>query len=89
MDELIKQFPELIKVLLEKVSQSESNIDVPEIKEARDKLLSQLKTITDQMSGLQSNDQGQITEEQLKMFIETLPRTLPPEMQWNIKPRGS
>ncbi|MFA5048761.1 MAG: hypothetical protein WC516_07080 [Patescibacteria group bacterium] len=70
MDELIKKFPELIKVLLDKLSKSEFSSDVPEIKEAKEKLLSQLQTITDEMIGLQNKSGDRLTEEQLKKCFE-------------------
>ena len=70
MDELIKKFPELIKVLLDKLSKSEFSSDVPEIKEAKEKLLSQLQTITDEMIGLQNKSGDRLTEEQLKNCFE-------------------
>lgn len=87
MDELIKKFPELIKTLLDKLSQSEfSSNDVPEIKAAKERLLSQLQTITDEMIELQNQGGERLTEEQIKKLFEV--RTLPQSLQWNIKPRG-
>jgi len=80
MDELLKKFPELIKALLEKLSQSDFCSDVPEIKEAKGRLLSQLQTITEELTDLQNQGGERMTEEQIKTLVENLPR-----QQWTIK----
>lgn len=87
MDELIKKFPELIKTLLDRLSESEfSSNDVPEIKAAKERLLSQLQTLTDEMIDLQNQGGERLTEEHIKKLLEA--RTLPQSLQWTIKPRG-
>jgi len=82
MDELLKKFPELIKSLLEKLSQTEFSSKL-EIKDAKSKLLSQLKTLTDEITALQNNGGEKLTEEQIKSFFEN--QQLPKNQQWVIK----
>lgn len=86
MDELLKKFPELLKALLDKLSESDISANIPEMKEAKDRLFSQLQTITNEITELQNQPGEKLTEEQCKVLMEKLP--LPPSMQWTIKPRG-
>jgi hypothetical protein len=86
MNELFEKFPELIKSLLEKISQSDYGNSKPEMKAARDKLLSRLHGVMEEISHLQHQEPNSLTEEQIKKLID-MPRPLPPSMQWKIKPR--
>ena len=86
MNELFEKFPELIKSLLEKISQSDYGSSNPEMKSARDKLMSQLHEVMNQISYMQHQDPGVLTEDQMKRLID-MPRSLPASMQWKIKPR--
>lgn len=79
MNELIKKFPELLKMLLSQISQSDFQINNEESKRAKDKLLSQLQTITDEISKLEG-DQN-FSEEQIKMFSE-LSEIIPQALKW-------
>lgn len=79
MNELIKKFPELLKMLLLQVAQSDFQINNEETKRAKDKLLSQLQTITDEISKLEG-DQN-FSEEQIKMFAE-LSEIIPKALKW-------
>jgi len=86
MNELFEKFPELIKTLLEKISQSDFSDSSPTMRAARDKLLAQLHSVMDEISQLQHKESGSLTEEQIKELME-MPRALPSSMQWKIKPR--
>lgn len=86
MNELFEKFPELIKTLLEQVNQSDFGESKPEIKAARDKLLSQLHGVMDEISKLQHKETTNLSKEQIEKLMK-IPRSLPPSMQWKIKPR--
>lgn len=76
MDELLKKFPELIKTLLEKLSQMETNnIDKPEIKAAKEKLYNKLTNITKEIVECQNKEGEKLTEEQAKI-LEEIPRNI-------------
>ena len=79
MNELIKKFPELLKSLLEQVAQSDFQVNDEKAKLARDKLMSQLQIITNEISKLESEQN--FSEEQVKMFSE-LSELLPKALKW-------
>lgn len=87
IDELLKQFPILLKALLEKLSQSEFSVSGKEAQEAKNKLLSQLQSLTDEISKLQNVSGEKLSEEQIKKLVDL--RGGMPNMNWLIKPRGS
>ena len=73
MDEFFKKFPELLKVIFEKISQSDFSSDNPEVKMAKVRLLTQLKDITNEISKLQIKEGTGLSEEQIKILKETIP----------------
>ena len=81
LDELIKKFPELIGALLSKLAQSEFSADIPEIQEAKNKLMGQLKSITDEIAQLQNKEGERLTEEQVRQLSDLRASTA----KWTIK----
>ena len=86
IDELLKQFPVLLKALLEKVSQSEFSVGNKKSQEAKNKLLSQLKILTDEITKLQNGPGNKLSEEQIKKIMDL--RNQVPEIVDILKPRG-
>ena len=80
-DEIIKKFPDLIQALLQKVSQSDVESETSERKEAREKLITQLRNATEELSRLSQQPGERLTEEQMKEIL-SIPRPLPQNIPW-------
>jgi hypothetical protein len=74
IEEMLRKFPEMIKSLLEKASQV--NNETPKRKEAKDKLIKQLQSATEELGKLSQQPGERLTEEQIKKLLE-IPRPLP------------
>ena len=72
MKEIFIKFPELIKVVMEKISAQQTN-EKPYVKEARLKLMAQLQSTMDEIATIAQQDGQTFTEEQVKEMIEKMP----------------
>jgi peptidoglycan hydrolase CwlO-like protein len=75
MDELFK----LLQTVLEKLPVLES--EIPEVNEAKKKLISKLTSITNEISSLQNQSEQSLTQEQINEMIEKM---VPEELRWKI-----
>jgi len=72
MKEIFTKFPELIKVVMEKISAQQTN-EKPYIKEARLKLMANLQSTMDEIAAIAQQEGQTFTEEQVKAMIEKMP----------------
>jgi hypothetical protein len=86
MKELYERFPDIIKMLLQKATQTSYGEESEKIRNARSRLLSKLNDAADEMSKLSNLEGEGLTEEHIKK-ISKIPRSLPDSMKWKIKPR--
>lgn len=84
--ELYGRFPDIIKMLLQKASETAYSDESDEVTAARNKLLAQLNSAAEEMSRLSNLEGEGLTEEHIKKLLE-MPRPLPESMQWKFKPR--
>jgi hypothetical protein len=84
--ELYGRFPDMVKMLLQKASETVYGEETERIKNARNRLLAQLNAFTEEMSKLSNMEGEGLTDEHIKKILET-PRPLPESMKWNFKPR--
>jgi len=80
IDDVLKKFPDLIQALLKKVSQVESS-ESTERKKAREKLIAQLRSATEELGRLSQQPGERLTEEQMKEIL-SIPRPLPENIPW-------
>ena len=87
IDEILKKFPEMIKAMLEKAEKTEVS-ESPERKKAKDKLIAQLKGISEDLERLSNQDGEMFTEEQMKELVNIprqAPNIIPPSLRGNKK----
>ena len=80
INEIMSKFPEMVKALLEKAQQSDVQ-ESPKRKMAREKLMSQLKSATEELSKLSDVQGEKLSEEQVKEIL-SIPRPLPQNIPW-------
>lgn len=85
MDELLSKFPEMVKALLQKVSQTENKTENPVRKAARDKLIARLQVYTDELARLSKQPGEKLTEEQMKEIL-AIPRPQSQMLPWMFLP---
>jgi stage III sporulation protein SpoIIIAA len=81
MNEIFLKLPEMIQTLLEKISQLQINSESLESRLAREKLISQLKNITEEISHLSKQTGENLTEEQIQKIIQ-IPRPTSNTIPW-------
>lgn len=86
-DDLFKKFPEIVRMLVQKASESKNINDSDEAKIARNKLLYQIKCATEEMDRLSNIDGERLSQEQIESIFK-MPRQLPEQFKWKIQPRG-
>ncbi len=84
---LYERFPDIIKMLLQKASQTKYGEESDRIRNARNKLINQLNEAADEMSKLSKMEGEGLTEEHIKKIL-SIPRPLPDSMKWKIKPKA-
>ena len=81
MDEIFKKLPELIQTLLSRIEQTGISQENEDMAKARQKLISQLKMIVQEMSDLSGQKGEKLSEEQIKQILE-IPRPASSFVPW-------
>ena len=84
--EVLGKIPELLDTLLKKVLEQENISEDIKRREARDRLITQLAQITEQMGRLVQKKGERLSEEQVKEVLSEVPRTMPKNISWAFVP---